>query len=74
MFHPYQKLISFFLLICFRARTFKKGEKLLDKEGKKTQDLAEDLAGAVDPDSLRKHSAKEDAKSDEDEGKELEDK
>jgi hypothetical protein len=64
----------FFLLICFRARTFKKGEKLLGKEGKKTQDLAEDLAGAVDPDSLSKKSLVEENKDDNDEGEELENK
>jgi len=64
----------YFLLICFRARMFKKGEKLLGKDSKKTQNIAEDLAGAVDADSLSKHSAVEDAKGDEEEGREMEDK
>ena len=66
----------YFLLICFRARMFKKGEKLLGKDSKKTQNIAEDLAGAVDPDALSKHSAVEDAKgaNGEDQGQEMEEK
>ena len=64
----------FFLLICFRARNFKKDKLLGDKKGK-TQNVAEDIAGAVDPDALSKHSAVEDAKGEkEDEGRELEEK
>jgi MFS family permease len=64
----------FFLLICFRARSFKKDKLLGDKKGK-TQNVAEDIAGAVDPDALSKHSAVEDAKGEkEDEGRELEEK
>ena len=55
----------FFLLICLRARTFKK-DKLLDKKEGGTQNVAEDIAGAVDPDSLSKHSAVEEARGDED--------
>ena len=49
----------FFLLICLRARTFKK-DKLLDKKEGGTQNVAQDIAGAVDPDSLSKHSNLED--------------
>ena len=67
----------FFILICLRARTFKrKGEQLLDKKEGKTNDLAQDLAGAVDPDALSKHSAVEDAKgaNGEDQGQEMEEK
>ena len=65
----------FFLLICLRATTFKKG-KLLDKKEGGTQNVAEDIAGSVDPDALSKHSAVEDAKgaNGEDQGQEMEEK
>ena len=55
----------FFLLICLRATTFKKG-KLLDKKEGGTQNVAEDIAGSVDPDALSKHSAVEEARRDND--------
>ena len=61
----------FFLLICLRARTFKK-DKLLDKKEGGTQNMAEDIAGAVDPDSLSKHSAVNEAKGDGDDKNEVE--
>jgi hypothetical protein len=65
----------FFLLICLRARTFKK-DKLLDKKEGGTQNIAEDIAAGVDPDALSKNSAVEDARGDDDkkDGVELEDK
>ena len=45
----------FFHLICLRTRIFKKG-KLLDKKEGGTQNVTENIAGAVDPDTLSKHS------------------
>jgi hypothetical protein len=66
----------FFLLICLRARRFKK-DQLLDKKQKtSTQTIDEDLRGAVDEHSLAKHHAREKAKGDgeEEKGTELEDK
>ena len=63
----------FFLLICFRARQFKKDKLLGDKKGN-TNKLDEDLAGAIDPDALSKHSAREENKADNEEGTELQEK
>ena len=61
----------FFLHICLRVRTFKK-DKLLDKKEGGTQNVAEDIAGAVDPDVLSKHSAIEEARGDDDKKDEVE--